>query len=146
MTELPYPLSANGMSPDRYLLNLLAAIVKKQGGEMRLKVSDILSVTDQVLVRYPNDNLTEIVLRLGPKTTDLYVVSEAPSWTARTSTRKSPTQSNSPTEEDSSPHIPQRIENNDLRLWLLEQEREGKRAEREKQVRPGVYPFRTENR
>jgi len=148
MANNPYPLELNGMPLERYLINLLAALVEKAGGELHIKVSDIIASTDQSLIRYASSKLDEIVLRCAPKGTDMYVVPEAPSWTASQITRQTKA---APQQAPQSPlpPDPQRVRSlTDLDLYLREQERNAKYAEKEDKVdwedrkEAGLPPYR----
>lgn len=151
MSKYPYPIDVQGVSLDRYLTNLLSALVSKAGGTLRISVSDILKVQDSVLLRYPTDNMREIVLQLAPRNTDMYVVPEAPPWVqspqpvrppAKPEIRPQPVP-NPP----ASPRIASTLDN--LSLYLKEQEREEKlkeiqeEDEMEERRRVGLSPFRT---
>jgi hypothetical protein len=153
MSKYPYPIDAGSVSLDRYLTNLLSALVKKAGGTLRISIADILKVQECVLLRYPTSNLQEIVLQLAPRNTDMYVVPEAPSWQASAPVRPQVRQTEVPPQTSSSP-IPQpttRIANtlDNLSLYLKEQEREEKlrKAQQEDEIeqrrQAGLSPFRT---
>ena len=152
MTKYPYPIDLNSVSLDRYLTNLLSALVKKAGGTLHIAVADILNVQDQVLLRYPNRNMSEIVLQLAPGNTDMYVVPEAPSWQAVQPAKPSLKHEVTPVQPPSPPQpVPTRTPStlDNLSLYLKEQEREEKlreiqqEDELEERRRIGLSPFRT---
>lgn len=85
MANQPYPLcKPNDMPLEKYLLNMLTAIVKKQGGELRLTASDILASSGYALSKSPSEKMDAIILRSSPAGTETYFVTEAPAWTAPT--------------------------------------------------------------
>lgn len=153
MSKYPYPIDVSGVSLDRYLTNLLSALVSKAGGTLRISVSDILKVQDSVLLRYPTDNMREIVLELRPRNTDMYVVPEAPPWVASPQSVRPPIKTPEITQPQPvpvpprSPRIASTLDN--LSLYLKEQEREEKlrevqeEDEMEERRRVGLSPFRT---
>lgn len=158
MTKYPYPIDLNGVPLDRYLTNILSALVKRAGGKLAIAISDMIEVQDQVLLRYPTRNMKEIVLQLAPGNTDMYVVPEAPAWAAgprsiRPATSQAAsatTPVNPPTAPMSPPVTPPRIAStlDNLNLYLKEQEREETlrkiQAEDEVEQRrqAGLSPFR----
>lgn len=152
MSKYPYPIDLNNVSLDRYLTNLLSALVEKAGGTLKISVADILKVQDSVLLRYPTSDMSKIVLQLAPANTDMYVVPEAPSWQAeprkaapRAEIPKPVDRTASPT-PPTSPRIASTLDN--LSLYLKEQEREEKlreiqqEDEVEERRRVGLSPFR----
>jgi hypothetical protein len=152
MSKYPYPIDAGAVSLDRYLTNLLSALVKKAGGTLKISVADILKVQESVLLRYPNANMSEIVLQLAPRNTDMYVVPEAPPWQqTMAETRPQPRQREviqpPPQPQPTSPRVANTLDN--LSLYLKEQEREEKlrKAQEEDEIderrAAGLSPFRT---
>jgi hypothetical protein len=152
MTKYPFPIDVSGMSLDRYLTNLLSALVKKAGGTLHISVADILKVQDQVLLRYPTNNMREIVLQLAPRNTDMYVVPEAPAWLQerapqRPATQTIPTVPTQMPQPAAQPRISNTLDN--LQLYLKEQEREARlkelaeEDEQEQRRLAGLSPFRT---
>jgi hypothetical protein len=145
----PYPIDLGGVALDRYLTNLLCALTMKAGGKLQISVSDILKVEDQVLLRYPSQNLQTIVLQLAPRNTDMLITSEAPSWHAES---RVPRQ-NQPAQRIQPPPVnqpePRRANTLDnLSLYLKEQEREERLREIQEQDEveqrraAGLSPFR----
>jgi hypothetical protein len=60
-------------SKDRTLLLLLLSILKKQGGEIELDLTDLTSIEDGASFhKYPNDAGTKLVLRFARKGAEAY--------------------------------------------------------------------------
>src|SRR5690348_11682510 len=124
--NLPYPLERGDMSLERYLLNILVAIVKKSGGEVSLTSHDILKASSCSLTKTPSEKLDALILRTSPAGAELYFVPEAPSTTdsiptPRTKTRPQPTSVSTQSETPDPEPVPHR-QLSDLDLYLREQE------------------------
>lgn len=129
--SLPYPLERGEMPLERYLLNLLIAIINEQGGEIRLTSHAIIKASDCSLQKSPSDKMDALVLRTSPAGAELYFATEAP---------PSPTSRKSRAELPATPHR----QLTDLDLYLREQETENRKQEKEKQSpSPGLYPWTT---
>lgn len=155
MAKYPYPLERpNDMPLEKYLLNLLTAIVKQSGGEVRLTASAILSATGCALIKAPSEKMDALTLRATAQGTETYFVTEAPAWTAPTSpkTRVLPTISQ-PTprvetqQSDNLPKTSRSKQLDDMALFLAEQARDERMSSRQEQQETqqrreaGLYPW-----
>lgn len=157
MSEQPFPLQKpNDMPLETYLLHLLAAIVKQNGGEMRLTTSAILNSVGCAITRHPSDKNDAVVLRVTPRGTDTYFVKEAPAWTAPTSpkTRVLPNISQPRVETQHHESVPKTTRSrqlDDMALYLMEQEQQERAADRQNNQQAqdlretGVFPWRTDS-
>lgn len=157
MPRSPYPLERpNDMPLEKYLLNLITAIVKKQGGEIRLTTSDILSATGFALSKCPSDKMDAIILRSSPAGTETYFVADAPAWTANPSpprpSRNLQPPSSQPIQahrEEFIPKTQRSAQIDDLKAFLIEQENQERLADRQSKqdeagrVEAGLYPWVT---
>lgn len=155
MAKLPYPLEkSNDMPLEKYLLNIITAIVKKQGGELRLTAHEIIASVGFALSKSPTEKMDAIILRATPAGTETYFVAEAPAWTAPTSpkTRVLPTISQ-PTprvetqQSDNLPKTSRSKQLDDMALFLAEQARDERISSRQEQQETqqrreaGLYPW-----
>ena len=99
------------MAVERYLLTLLAAVVKNAGGEVKIPIKDIVDAEEgDSIIKSPSSDLTSLVLRCAPRGTDLL----RSAWETPTpKTRIIPMAENQ--------HRSQTLD--DVRLALMEEER-----------------------
>lgn len=154
MAEQPFPLQKpNDMPLESYLLNILAAIVKNNGGEIRLTAASIIAAAGTALTRYPTEKKDGIVLRVTTEGTDTYFVKEAPSWTTQpTPPRTRAVQPQNPVATTQAPppiNNPRNKVLTDMSMYLAEQERyehlkDLAESQNESDLRgTGVYPWTT---
>lgn len=112
-------------SRDRLLLILLQAVVKKQGGELSLSLTDVTAIDDGAgLFRKTSDDGTSLVLSFARKGAEAYFLAEGESSPQPTS-RKPPIRNS----------IPRRsVVHDDLDLALLEEERMSSTAEHQRKA------------
>ena len=130
----------------RTLLLLLLALIRKNGGEVELELSELTSLSDgDSFLKYPSDRGDKLVLRFARRGAEAYFLSEElPSTT--TSRPRVPTKPATPGE---SPSPPRYAVHDDLDLAMREEEM-AKRAEaaqqqrlREARAQAGAVPWRT---
>ena len=145
--NLPYPMDRGDMPLERYLLNLLAAIVKQSGGEVRLTSRAIIESGTLSLSKTPSDKMDGVVLRTSPAGAELYFALEAPPSTTESKPRRQKPVSVQEQPPEDAPVIHRQL--SDLDLYLLEQEKAARRAEAQAKATeplppsPGVYPWQT---
>lgn len=68
-----FPFDRGDLSELDYILQLLLATLKKNGGEIRLKKSDFAEIEDNhSLIKFVDEKKSEIVLRYGPEHSELF--------------------------------------------------------------------------
>ncbi len=133
-------------SRDRLLLLLLQAIVKKQGGEITLDLTDITSIEDgSALMRKVRDDGTSIVLSFARKGAEAYFLTEAAPSQPTTSRGRIV----SPQAQPQQPEPRRSVVHDDLDLAMMEEERMASAAERQRRAdlesrrQSGVMPWTT---
>lgn len=71
------PFVRGKMTASNYLLTILLATIKKQGGELRLKKADFVDIEEgQGLVKFIDDKKGELVLRFGEENSEIFFIAE----------------------------------------------------------------------
>jgi hypothetical protein len=151
MSRNPFAFLATLTKEDQ-LLTILQAVIKKQGGEVRLAVADLTDPdTGDALFQYPSDNGAELVVRFARKGATAYFKPEEPLSEPRLNPKiRQPVRSPSLEIDQNLERSPVRHSvHSDLDLALLEEEREQKMAARAREAdlarraETGVYPWET---
>lgn len=134
-------------SPHRKTLLLLLAILRKQGGEITLSLSDLTAIDDGASFhKYPDDAGTSLVLRFARKGAEAYFLTGDESSTPKT---RSTTRTPQPSRAEESYSQTRHAIHDDVDLALREEEMaqraEAKQRERLSQARAeaGAMPWRS---
>lgn len=119
-----FPLDRGELSVERYLLTLLLAAIKDAGGELKIKISSLITTdSKQTIIKRVDDSGDLIVLQSAAEGSELLCVRES---APRTS-------------QSSSPRQRQPQQDDDVTKYLLEQRRAAEQAA--DRVEPGVVPW-----
>jgi len=144
MARNPFDFLDSG-SRERTLLLLLLAIIRKQGGELELSVTDLTSVSDgDSFLKYPSDTGASLVLRYARKGAEAYFLAEdLPSPPSQPHSNRRPQNPQPPAD------LPRHAIHDDVDLALREEEMMARATEaqrlRTEQARreSGAMPWRT---
>jgi hypothetical protein len=149
MSRNPFAFLATLTKEDQ-LLTILQAVIKTQGGEIRLAVSDLTDPdTGDALFQYPSDKGDELVVRFARKGATAYFKPEEPSSTPERSTSRARVVTPRQQPEEEAQSRPRHSVHSDLDLALMEEEREQKMAQKareadlQRRAESGVYPWET---
>jgi len=95
-----FPLSRESTPPQEYLLKLLLAILRKSGGEIRLKREEMEDLDNASLLKMVDERKKEIILRYGADAELFFTI---PSSSPSTGDPKWPTQ---PSQNNLNPSFP----------------------------------------
>lgn len=136
-------------TPQRKTLLLLLALLKKQGGEVELELSDLTSIEDGASFhKYPSDTGTRLVLRFARKGAEAYFLSETPS-TPEKSRLTAPARTPRPSQGEEASSPSRHAIHDDIALAMREEEMatraESHRREEMRKARAeaGVMPWTT---
>ena len=149
MARNPFDFLDSG-SRERTLLLLLLALIRKQGGEVELSVTDLTSVGDgDSFLKYPADNGASLVLRFARRGAEAYFLAEEQSSTPVKS-RSTPRTATPPAPADEAPlPSPRHAIHDDLDLALQEEQMAEKAARLQRdrlnreRAASGALPWRT---
>jgi len=75
--KLPFPIERGDVPPLRYILTLLIAAVKAQGGSLRLDVADVSEVKDgEMLIKDYDRAENALVLRIANCAPEVYILEQ----------------------------------------------------------------------
>jgi len=147
MSRNPFAFLDNE-SRERTLLLLLLALIRKQGGEVSLDLTDLTSIEDGASFhKYPDDTGTHLVLRFARKGAEAYFLTateDSPSTPTR-QVSKSRVADSSP-----SPSTPRHAIHDDVDLALREEEMASRAQKaqqdrlREARAQAGAMPWRNQ--
>lgn len=136
-------------SKDRTLLLLLLSLIKKQGGEVSLELTDLTSIEDGASFhKYPDDSGTKLVLRYARKGAEAYFLTGEESTQAKSRSTVRTVIPRQPQAEEQSP-LPRHAIHDDIDLALREDEMETRaRSAQQERLRKaraesGVMPWTT---
>lgn len=138
-------------TPERKLLVLLLAIIRKAGGEMELSLDDLTAVSDgDSFWKYPADTGSTLVLRFARKGAEAYFLAESEVSETKRPLPPPRTQAPAPQPGASQPPPPPRHAiHDDLDYALREEEmarisaEAARRRTRQAQAESGALPWRT---